>query len=478
MNQRQKATSLKYLLNEVMDGKKLGNRVSNRSMNFSSLDEVTLDAMLSSGFFTVNESTAVSVIFKSSNTNVINESTISKIDSVVNRIVEALDSNEILAEGFFGDIWDGLKKLGNKAKDAVAGGWSKLKAIWGEFKELIQELMDHIRQGLSKLLDAGKQYAEDEYNALKDQAMKTWNASMKKFDDINKKKQLSDDIVNMYKTGEWVTTKFKSLATSAQAAWFKDPVAGKGTPEETETLDQDDVQAGFEDLKQEEGTLTKANLIRERLSLLSNKEVLRELYRFSIKRLNEGGGGGAHLEDAVSNPVLKKIIKTGINLLQWALIPFAKAAQTIVTQKAVELFKGLSGACKMFGGPGVYAFEAIALIIGEIVEIKVKEMTGDWISPAKLGLKLIKYLIPPLAVFITSAEKLLKALKLFLFIWTLGTILFNLVLSARKAYTDYQEKKKSKEGGEETGGEPEVQTAGYKPNGEFKIKEGKLVFVS
>jgi hypothetical protein len=54
--------------------------------------------------------------------------------------------------------------------------------------------------------------------------------------------------------------------------------------------------------------------------------------------------------------------------------------------------------------------------------------------------------------------------------YSLGTIIYNIASTWKAA--------KSKEGGEGEGGEePEVQTAGYKPKGSFKLKEGKLIFV-
>jgi hypothetical protein len=59
--------------------------------------------------------------------------------------------------------------------------------------------------------------------------------------------------------------------------------------------------------------------------------------------------------------------------------------------------------------------------------------------------------------------------------WAIATVINNLLPLFQKAH---KEKGKEMEaGGEEGGGEPEVQTAGYKPRGSFKLKEGKLIFV-
>jgi hypothetical protein len=58
-----------------------------------------------------------------------------------------------------------------------------------------------------------------------------------------------------------------------------------------------------------------------------------------------------------------------------------------------------------------------------------------------------------------------------LLLWTIGNILINLV--------DVVQKEAQNQTGteSETETEPEVQTAGYKPRGTFKLKEGKLVFI-
>ena len=55
MNDRQKMTSLKYLLNEVMSEKKISGRVGRQLSIQSNVDEITLNARLKSGFFTVND---------------------------------------------------------------------------------------------------------------------------------------------------------------------------------------------------------------------------------------------------------------------------------------------------------------------------------------------------------------------------------------------------------------------------------------
>jgi hypothetical protein len=476
MNDRQKQTSLKYLLNEVVSGKKIKNRQFAESMKYISMNEQDISNILDSGIFTKNESFALNVLFSKTKTSRINETIISKLDRSVKIISESKPNSKVLSEGFFGDIWDGLKNMGDKAKDALVGGWSKLKAIWGEFKELTQELVNNMSEGFGKAIDWAKGEATSFFNQQKQKAIDAFNASLQKMDDINEKKKLGADLGHAYETGQWVVTKFKEKVSSPKATWFNDVLSGKGNPEApSDKLDDTEVQDGFEELKQEEGINSKRDgLIRERNQFFSNYDVVKNLYEMSVKRLNEGGGA-AHLEDAVSNPVLKNVIHWGINLLQYALIPIAKFGQKLAETAANKFLNNMSGVVKFFGGPGQYAFPVIALIFAEIIEIVIKNKTAEY-SPAKLGLKLAEFLVPGLKPIIITAKGILTALKTFLLIWTIGNILFNLVLSARKVYTDSQKQGGNQTGGEQ-GSEPEVQTAGYKPKGSFKLKEGKLVFV-
>ena len=231
MNERQKISSLKYLLNEMVDEKKIKIRYENNVKRQVYLDQDSIGSMLTSGFFNVNESNALSILFSKTGTRHLNESSMRSLDKTVTKIVETNEVDMVLLEGFFGDIWDGLKKMGDKAKDAILGGWGKVKAIWGEFKEIIQELVNNVRGGMEKLFYNGKNMAMGDYNKLKTKATETLNAAFSKLDDVNEKKKLADDLGDAYETGQWVGSKFKGIVTGAQAKWFTDTLAGKGTPE-------------------------------------------------------------------------------------------------------------------------------------------------------------------------------------------------------------------------------------------------------
>ena len=471
MNDRQKMTSLKYLLNEVMSEKKISGRVGRQLSIQSNVDEITMNAMLKSGFFTVNESTALNVLFGASNTKSLNESTISTIDGIVNKVVESIDSNRVLTEGFFGDIWDGLKKLGNKAKEALSGGWNKVKAIWGEFKELTEAFVEVMKDGFRKGLDSAKKFAMDQVNSVKDEVMTLAAPVLDKLDNIGEEKKFANEVVNAYETGQWVATQMRGQVVE-KGQWATDVVKGNGQPEEPPAVDPKAMEKGFEELKQEEGIQTRKKLIESKTRLFSNPNFLRELYISSQKRLNEGGSGAAHLEDALGNSWLKKAVHWCVQVFQWALIPLAKAAQEYAQKKGPELLETASKSINFLGGPGVYKFPMLGLIVAELLEIVIKTFTPGTADAAKWVAGIF---YPPLVPILATADTVIKIIKTILLVYTVGTILFNLIVSIRKAYTDWKIEKAGQGGG--GGEEPEVQTAGYKPKGSFKLKEGKLVFI-
>jgi hypothetical protein len=474
MNQRQKQTSLKYLLNEVTSKKRMHQRQFSNVMKYVSLSEQDVSKMLSSGFFTENEVKAINILFSTTKTTQLNENTMRRIDRSVKIISESKPNSRVLSEGLLGNIWSKLSKLGDRAKEIVVGGWAKIKAAWSEFKELIQEFVNDMSTMFGKAIDWASGMIKQELESYKDEMLTSWNATMSKLDDVNEKKQLGTDLSNAYDTGKWVVDSLKEKVTSTKAEWFQDTIAGKGNIDDTGIeKDPEDLETGFEELKNESvNTAIHEELLTERSELFGNSLVLKNLIEAHKRRLSEAGGA-AHLEDAVSNPFLKKILKYGVKALQYALIPIAKLAQEFVQKKAAELLKSMSGAVKFLGGPGKFAFPVFALIIAEVIELVVKNFTADY-SPAKLIGKAAEWLVPGLGPAIAFANGIWDAMKTFLFVWTIGNILFNLVLAARKAYTGSQ----GGESGAETGGEPEVQTAGYKPNGKFKLREGKLIFIS
>jgi hypothetical protein len=444
-NASKQKNTLKYLMNEVISEKRLSQKINTNTIRFTALDESAINSLLNTDVFTVNESTAIRILFGKTKTKSLTESTIKKLDKSVKTIVESVEGDSILREGFFGDIWDGLKGLGDKAKEALSGGWGKLKAIWGEFKELVTEAASACKAGLTKAFGAFAEKAKGSAAKIVPDIKEMGNKITDKVAFAKEVKDLSVSIAYVTKTffTNWI----------AKPTWEKDMIAGSVAPTEEVKVDPATAEDGLEDLaKMESVNKIKLNLIKERNKLFSNSDLIKELLRSSDARafLMEGGGF-AHLEGAIKNPFLKGVVEWSIKILQAVFIPLAKVAQIVAAMVGKELLKKFSEAVKLMGGPGVFAFAIIGGLIAETLEIVVKELTPS-------GPAIAAMFIPPLLPIVTAAKTLITTVKGVLFVYTLATMFINIV-----PVLQLLEKGSAAES--------------YNPRGEFKIQDGNLLYV-
>jgi hypothetical protein len=445
-NNRTQKNTLKYLMNEVISEKRLSQKINANTIKFTSLDESAINSLLSSNLFTVNESKAMRILFSKTKTKSLNESVIKKLDKSVNTLIESNDGDTVLIEGFFGDIWDGLKGLGDKAKEALSGGWGKVKAIWGEFTELVTEVASACKDGLTKAFSSFADKAKGASAKVTDAAKDLGSKITDKNAFAKEVKELNDSVIYITKTffDKWV----------AKPTWEKDMIAGSVAPTEDVKVDAAKAEDGLEDLaKMESVNKMKLNLIKERNSFLSNEDVIKELYRSSDARafLMEGGGF-AHLEGAIKNPFLKGVVEWGIKILQAIFIPLAKVAQIVAGLVGKELLKKFSEAVKLMGGPGIFAFVVIGGLLSEVIEVAVKSVTPN-------GPAIAAMFIPGLAPIVLAAQGLITTVKAVLTIYTVATIFINVVPVLQKS------------------GSAAPAAESYNPKGEFKIKDGNLLYI-
>lgn len=440
-----KSNSLKYLMNEVVSEKRLVQRINTNSIKFTTLDESAINSLLESNLFTKNESTAMRILFSKTKTKSLTESVVGKLDKSVKTIVESKEGDSVLSEGFFGDIWDGLKSLGDKAKEALSGGWGKVKAIWGEFKELVTEVASACKDGFQKVFGSFAQKAKAE-------AAKIGDAAKENINKITDKVAFAKEVKQLLESVTYITTTFFDKWIS-KPSWEAEVIAGSVSPAEEVKVDPAQAEDGLEDLKTMESfNRLKLNLIKERNNILSNVDVINELLKSSNSRafLMEGGGF-AHLEGAIKNPFLKGVVEWSVKILQAAFIPIAKVAQVVAGIVGKELMKKFSEGVKLLGGPGVFAFAIISGLLAEVLELAVKKLTPS--GPDILGL-----MFPPLLPILKTAEGLIATVKGALTIYTYATIFINII-----PVLQLLEKGK---------------TESYNPRGEFKIQDGNLVYIT
>ena len=443
-NSRKQLNSLKYLMNEVISEKRLTQKINSNTIKFTTLDESAINSLLESDVFTKNEAAAMRILFSKTKTKTLSEFVIKKLDKSVKTIVESKEGDAVLTEGFFSDIWDGIKGLGDKAKEVLAGGWGKVKAIWGEFTELVTEVAAACKDGFQKAFGSFAQMAKAE-------AAKIGDAAKKGVDKITDKVAFAKEVKELMQSATYVTTTFFDKWIS-KPTWEKDVIAGSVSPTEEVKVDSAKAEDGLEDLKTMESfNKMKLNLIKERNNILSNIDVIKELLKSSNSRafLMEGGGF-AHLEGAIKNPFLKGVIEWSVKIIQAVFIPIAKIAQVVTGMVAKELFKKFSEGVKLLGGPGVFGFAIISGLLAEALEIVVKNYTDP-------GPKLLAALFPPLAPIVAAADALIVTVKGALTVYTVATIIINIV-----PVLQLLEKGK---------------TESYNPRGEFKIQDGNLLYI-
>jgi hypothetical protein len=442
---RKNVNSLKYLMNEVISEKRLTQNINSNTIKFTTLDESTINSMLESNLFTQNESNAIRILFSKTKTKTLSESVIKKLDKSVKTIVESVDGDAILSEGFFGDIWDGLKGLGDKAKEVLAGGWDKVKAVWGEFKELVTEVASACKEGLQKAFASALAKG-------KELSAKVGEEAKKKFNEIKDAPSFLKEVGQLAESGTYLTTTFYNKWI-ANPTWEADMIDGKVAPSGDVKVDPAKAEDGLEDLKTMESVnKSKLNLIKERNELLSNKKVIEALYRSSNARafLMEGGGF-AHLEGAIKNPFLKGVVEWALKILQAVFIPLAKIGQMVANVVGKEILKKFSEGVKFLGGPGVFPFVIISGILSELLEIYLK-------GQMKKGPEIIAMMaIPVLAPLIATLSTFQTTVEGFLFWYTVGTIIINIIPILKQG-----------------GGEKHES---YSPTGKFKIKEGNLLYI-
>ena len=264
-------------MNEVISEKRMAQKINANTIKFTTLDESAINSLLESDVFTKNEAAAMRILFSKTKTKSLSESVIKKLDKSVKTIVESKDGDSVLSEGFFGDIWDGLKGLGDKAKEVLAGGWGKVKAVWGEFTELVTEVASACKDGLTKAFNSFAEKAKGASAKVTDAAKDLGSKITDKNAFAKEVKELNDSVTYVTKTffDKWI----------AKPTWEKDMIAGSVAPTEDVKVDAAKAEDGLEDLKTMESfNRMKLNLIKERNNILSNVDVIKELFRSSDAR--------------------------------------------------------------------------------------------------------------------------------------------------------------------------------------------------
>lgn len=445
---------------------------------FAVFNEDVLESIFSSGFLTEQESKSLRNYFKENRIRRIDESSVRRIDEDILRLNEfkLLDKMVQKTKDVAGKVKKGLTDFGDKVVDALAGGWSKLKSVWGEFKELVEEMTVKIKVMFKKIYDwvqskitgvASKleSYFSDEW--LSKFTEKNITESYNPLNEGESKETFYQEVKNMASTAGYLGKYTKDLLSGKQ--YEADLESGNFKPDEVQPPaggDEEDIEAQVLAIKEFHNQYT---------SLFGSKKHLSELYKMSQNSLLREGG---HIEDNIQNETVRNIVKVILNGLKFIFSPFSTIAAYVIKEGLKKgLLPSVSRLCKSLGGPGIFKFTIISLMVAEAYEIIEGILS---IAHLKGVTDLVKLAIPVIAPFIEMAEGVIHTAHIIIGSWALVTVINN--LANNKIIPFLKEKfgggeEETEKSGEE-GGEPEPQTAGYKPSGQFKIQEGKLVFVS
>ena len=226
----------------------------------------------------------------------------------------------------------------------------------------------------------------------------------------------------------------------------KELINGEVEPKgETDGIPEVEAEKGAEELKKESYEIYR--------SIFTSKQNLSELMNLQI---TESG----HLTDKIKNPIVKQIVEFCVFMLKAILSPFSTIVSLAMKQILKNTMQTISKVAKALQGPGVFEFAIISLIVAELFEV-VEDLLSNIFGFKNLLTTIMQFLGPiGLAPYAEGLHIAFHLGHIAVGSYALATVIYNLQKLFDKADTGG--------GGSE---EPEVQTAGYNPEGSIKLKE-------
>lgn len=461
--------SLKNLLDEVFIDNQLKHQFSGTMVRFCALDEGAIKSILNSGVFTLQESRLMTVLFSSTNTRMLNESTVNKLDFIVETIYHNKDWS-MLTEGPFDKIKAGIKAVGGKIsagiQAAISAGWDKVKAVWAQFKDLVTQVADAVKEGLTKLVNAAKTSAASSGTKLVAKIIDTYAGDLAsgdqtleqaikigaKIDSPDKAKGFATEVKNLRVSEKHIRTVVKTKWVDSPF-WKEKMIAGDAQPD----------PAPVKESTNEDYTTIK-NLIEERNTLLSDNGLISELLWLSENRkINEAFD---LIDKALKNEKLQKVISWCTKILDYIFKPLEKVSGWLAGMLADKGLENFSKLVAALGGPGTFVFAMLGILMGAILkEILTPILTELIPNPTEA----VAAFIPGVGQLLLMAKPFLSGIKVITAGIGFATVISTFLNDMEKGLKGGGA---SPEGGEEAGAE----NAGYTPKGTFNLSEGRLVF--
>lgn len=354
-------------------------------------------------------------MIKHSKINTLNENTAKILDSNVSILVGAKLNDSILTEGLFGDIWDGIKGLGDKAKEALKGGWSKVKAIWNEFTDLAKEVGNAI-------LDGFKKFYEWVVAKFKDVQSKVQDKSKELFGDLDHASLKKEAGYLSDTAAHWAKYMKDNTADNTNMV---DVIAKGGfSADDKPDIDDKKIEIGIDNLEKIADSQIKLGFVlsETKRKIMSDGNVLNALIESRGRRIMLSESGGfAHLEGCIKNDFLRGVVHYAILGAQWVMNPIGKIMALVTKLIAKKGLDGLSEGTKMIGGPGAFKFAVLGAISAEIVETIIEIcQEGEWAK------KLLAF-IPVIGHMLEAIHETLHHIQMGFIFYGCGTIVLNLL---------------------------------------------------
>jgi len=377
--------------------KKVIQETTSKSMQLFVIEDV-----LSSGAFNKKEAIALREFFiYRKSTPMLNENTVRMI------------TKEMLKEGFL----DWIKEKGSQFKDALSGGWDKLKAAWSNFKDFIQKLVDQLKESVSNLFEKAKTAILDEFTSPIQKATDAFkekvNSIQESNDSVDKlindigidketiKKELPTEIEDLTKVKDDVMSKLKTVMSFDKLE--ADAVAGKGID----------------------------NVKVESIGLLKNKRLVETLITINESGLIEP-------EDLVKKyPILNGIIKFFVNLLKYTFGLIGTITKEILQFIFKNVFIGINKCAKgIKSAVNKGDYVVLSGLIAYCLKIAGVHLpyTGWLENLIESGAAALSFAVPVLAPFISVLTSIASFIFLFLKIWAIITVIINIIIPLYKKF--------------------------------------------
>ena len=426
---KQNKYSLTKLLNEIKTDQ---NRQINKLKGYSFLNEFAIDKILKSGVLDQFQSFVVGSYLKYNRISVINENTIKSVNRQ-----QKLISEGMIDEGFTDFIkksWDAasdkVTDIGASVKDAFVKGWDGVKKIWSNFSDMISEIVNKLKAGFAKVMNSIKAKISE----IGDKLIKTMDATwIKAFKEKHphKHEDAKKDFNDAKSVYDHITMFFNQKLIGG-AFFEKKIMSGEFTPSDTKGITGDEVEKSMEDIAEAYN------------SIFSNRQYINELLT-----LNEADITSV----LIKNPMGRKVADYIILGIKAIFHPLTTLVEVASEQAAEKLLPMASKVSAKLGGPGPYDFPILSYIILESYQIWAYGIKGSFSFQTITDL-ISPFLVPfgdTLSVIVQIAHSVVLA-------WAIIAVIQHI-----RSFFDETFGKESNES--------------YNPRGEFRIRDGNLLYV-